>query len=115
VSIIDPEWWAACADVVSSYFKSTFHIFDATVIVAAFIVDILLRGMSAEAGSLIVVLRLWRVFKIIEELSAGAADEVEALSQKLSRIEEHAKELERENEGLKRRLEGDGNGRLNNH
>lgn len=98
-----------------SYLKSSFHIFDATVIVAAFVIDLLLRGPLEEAGSIIVVLRLWRVFKIIEEFSAGAADEVEQLAQKVDQMEEQMKITQQENDALRRRLEGDGNGRINNH
>ncbi|KAI7978428.1 hypothetical protein EIK77_001952 [Talaromyces pinophilus] len=48
-----------------SYFRSKFHTFDALVIVLAFILDVALRGVVEELGSLVVVLRLWRVFKII--------------------------------------------------
>ena len=76
------------------YFKSKFHCFDATVILAGFIVDVCLKGVLEEAGSIIVVLRLWRVFKIIEEFSAGAQEQMETV---LERVEE----LEKENEDLK--------------
>jgi voltage-gated hydrogen channel 1 len=101
--------------VFDSYFRSPFHVFDAIVIVAAFVIDLLLSGPLEEAGSIIVVLRLWRVFKIIEEFSAGAADEVEELAQRLSHMEDQLKTAERENDALRRRLEGDGNGRVNSH
>ena len=85
------------------------------VIITAFVIDLLLSGPVEEAGSLIVVLRLWRVFKIIEEFSAGAADELEDLAQRLSHTEELLKMTERENDALRRRLEGDGNGRVNSN
>ena len=49
---------------VDSYFKSKFHCFDAFVIVAGFIVDVCLKGILEEIGSIVVVLRLWRVFKV---------------------------------------------------
>ena len=44
-----------------------------------------------------VILRLWRVFKIVEEFSAGASDQMEVLTEKLERLQE-------ENEGLRRRV-----------
>ena len=47
-----------------SYFYSWFHCLDATVITAAFVIDVLLKGVLEEVGSLVVVLRLWRVFKV---------------------------------------------------
>ena len=80
-----------------SYFKSKFHCFDATVIIAGFIVDVCLKGVLEEVGSIVVVLRLWRVFKIIEEFSAGAEEEMDAMIEKLER-------LQRENEELKKEL-----------
>ena len=49
---------------VDSYFKSKFHCFDAFVIVAGFVVDVCLKGILEEIGSIVVVLRLWRVFKV---------------------------------------------------
>ena len=55
------------------------------------------------------------MFKIIEEFSAGAADEVEELAQQVSHMEERVRIMEQDNEALRRRLEGDGNGRINNH
>ena len=57
-------------------------------------IDVLLRGPLEEAGSLVVVLRLWRVFKIIEEFSTGANDEMEKLY-------DHIDELKMDNDALK--------------
>lgn len=80
------------------YFKSKFHVFDAFIISASFIIDVLLRGPVEEVASLIIVLRLWRVVKIIEELSVGAQEEMEGLQEKVQL-------LEQENEVLKRELQ----------
>lgn len=74
--------------------------FDSLVIVVAFVLDVALRGIVEEIGSLVVVLRLWRVFKIIEELSAASADALE-------KYEDQVEELRRENHMLKRRLRVD--------
>ncbi|TAQ91537.1 hypothetical protein B7494_g150 [Chlorociboria aeruginascens] len=79
------------------YFQSTFHIFDALVIVAGFIVDVLLHGVLEEIASLVVVLRLWRFFKIIEEFSVGAEEQMDQLEEKIEA-------LESENEKLKKLL-----------
>ncbi|KAE8356082.1 hypothetical protein BDV28DRAFT_145581 [Aspergillus coremiiformis] len=67
------------------YFASKFHVLDSLVIIVAFVVDVALHGVEEELGSLIVVLRLWRVFKIIEELES--AQEVT--------LEEYGREMER--------------------
>lgn len=82
---------------VRSYFKSWFSVFDAAVILAGFVVDVILSGLLEEVASLIVGLRFWRIFKIMEELGQGVQ---ERLSEYTARIEE----LEAENEELKREV-----------
>ncbi|KAF3400746.1 Voltage-gated hydrogen channel 1 [Talaromyces pinophilus] len=84
-----------------SYFRSKFHTFDALVIVLAFILDVALRGVVEELGSLVVVLRLWRVFKIIEEMGEVSAE-------MMDKYEEELDNLKRENSKLKRKLKGYG-------
>lgn len=80
------------------FFHSGFHCFDAIVIVAGFIIDVLERGsLVEEIGSIVVVLRLWRVLKIIDELSTEAAEQMEPLSDRVS-------ELEKQNDSLQREL-----------
>jgi hypothetical protein len=66
--------------------------------VAGFVVDVILHGILEEAASLVVILRLWRVFKIIEELSVGASEQTEDLEHKI-------KELKNENELLRKEIE----------
>lgn len=80
-----------------SYFKSKFHCFDAAVILAGFVIDVCLKGVLEEAGSIVVILRFWRVFKIVEEFSSGAEEQMNALSERIE-------QLEAENEQLKRDL-----------
>lgn len=80
-----------------SYFRSAFHIFDAIVIVVGFVVDVILHGVLEEVASLVVVLRLWRVFKIIEELSVGAEEQMDDMDKRIQT-------LERENGDLEKRL-----------
>ena len=70
-------------------------------IVLAFILDVALRGLVEELGSLVVVLRLWRVFKIIEEMGEVSAEMME-------KYEEELDNLKRENSVLKRKLKGYG-------
>jgi hypothetical protein len=67
-------------------------------VVAGFIVDVLLHGILEEAASLVVILRLWRVFKIIEELSVGASEQAEDLEHKIE-------ELKKENGLLRKEIE----------
>jgi cell division protein FtsB len=68
---------------------------DAFVIVTAFAIDVALRGSLEEAASLIVILRLWRVFKIFEELSVGAQEQMETMSERVEQLEAEIVELKR--------------------
>ena len=79
-----------------SFFKSKFHCFDAIVILAGFIIDVCLKGVLEEAGSIVVILRLWRVFKIVEEFSAGASDQMEILSERMEKLEAENGQLKKE-------------------
>lgn len=62
-----------------------------------FVIDVCLKGVLEEAGSIVVILRLWRVFKIVEEFSAGASDQMDVLTEKVEQLQE-------ENTTLRKRL-----------
>ncbi len=70
---------------------------DGTVIITGFVVDVVLHGVLEEIASLVIILRLWRVFKIIEEISAGAEEQMEDLRDRIEMLEE-------ENAGLREEL-----------
>ncbi|KAK9427603.1 hypothetical protein V1505DRAFT_379635 [Lipomyces doorenjongii] len=84
----------------SSYLSSKFHIFDSLVIVAGFVIDVTTHGTEEELGSLVIVLRLWRVIQIIEELSAASEDA-------LDRYWEEIEKLKRENRRLRQGQDSD--------
>ena len=88
-----------------AYLKNWFHILDASVIIAGFVIDVAFRGLVEEAGSLVVVGRLWRVVKIVEELGAAGDDTLEEMQERLEKSEERVKDLERK----VRQLDGDSN------
>ncbi|KAG5993683.1 hypothetical protein E4U43_003420 [Claviceps pusilla] len=81
-----------------SYLASWFHLFDALVIVVSFVIDMASQGLTESIGSLVVVLRLWRLARISEEVVMGATE-------RLDLMEQHLEELERENMALQRRLD----------
>lgn len=85
------------------YFSSKFHILDSLVILASFSTDVLLHGIVEEIASLVVILRLFRFFKIIEEFSVGAQEQMEGLQTQVEA-------LERENGRLRLEVEGKGRG-----
>lgn len=81
----------------SSYFSSWFHCFDALIIIISFTVDLVTHGIVEEIASLVVILRLWRFVKIVEELSLGASERMEEMQFKVE-------ELQKENEELRSEL-----------
>ncbi|KAK3935902.1 hypothetical protein QBC46DRAFT_396431 [Diplogelasinospora grovesii] len=83
------------------FFQDWFHCFDAFVIVASFVIDLLTHGIVEEIGSLIIILRLWRFVKIVEELSVGAAERMEEIEAKVMALEKENEELKGENGELK--------------
>jgi voltage-gated hydrogen channel 1 len=78
------------------YFNSWFHSFDAAVIIAGFVTDVLLHGVLEEIASLVVMLRLWRFFKIIEEIGVGAEEQMEVLEGRIGKLERENEELREE-------------------
>ncbi|KAF2086058.1 hypothetical protein K490DRAFT_58049 [Saccharata proteae CBS 121410] len=84
-----------------SYFKAKFHCVDACVIIASFVIDVLLRGIVEEVASLVIVLRLWRVVKILEELATGASEQMEDLEERIESLEKENQELKDEVSRLK--------------
>ena len=69
---------------------------DSIVILASFIVDVVEKGILEEAGSAIVILRLWRVFKIVEEVSNSAQEQIDAFTERIEKLEQENKNLKRE-------------------
>ena len=58
--------------------------------------DVLLHGVLEELASLVVVLRLWRFFKIIEEFSVGAEEQMDGLELRIEQLETENGDLKRE-------------------
>ncbi|KAI1331739.1 hypothetical protein F5Y16DRAFT_242714 [Xylariaceae sp. FL0255] len=77
-----------------AFFNNWFHCLDAFVIVVSFAVDLLEHGVAEEIASLIVVLRLWRFVKIIQEFSVEQSETTEALYVKIDELEKQVKDLE---------------------
>jgi voltage-gated hydrogen channel 1 len=58
------------------------------VIVSSFVIDLVVHGIAEEIASLVIVLRLWRFVKVVEEVSVGASERMEDLQQELERLRE---------------------------
>lgn len=63
----------------------------------SFVIDIASQGLTESIGSLVVVLRLWRLAKISEEVVMGATERLEILEQQME-------ELDHENRALRLQL-----------
>ncbi|CAH0024716.1 unnamed protein product [Clonostachys rhizophaga] len=90
------------------YFTSWFHCFDAFIVVAGFITDVVLHGVIEEVASFIVVLRLWRVVKIIEELGVGEQERAEESQRRIDELGSEVDLLRKELAGLKQQLDKTG-------
>ncbi|KAK0742834.1 hypothetical protein B0T18DRAFT_489738 [Schizothecium vesticola] len=67
----------------TEFFTDWFHCFDAVVIVGSLVVDVCGEGVVVEdMGGLVIGLRLWRVGKIVEELSVGVRERREEMEEK---------------------------------
>ncbi|KAI0686733.1 hypothetical protein BC835DRAFT_1420239 [Cytidiella melzeri] len=50
------------------------HLFDSTVIFVTFVLEVGLRGRERELAGLLIVLRLWRLVKLVGGVAVGAAE-----------------------------------------
>lgn len=50
---------------VGSFPHASLHLFDAFVIVATFVLEVVLRGRERELAGLLIILRLWRLVKLV--------------------------------------------------
>jgi len=60
--------WALGSEFYNPYGRVThasLHLFDAVVIVTTFVLEVILRGKERELAGLLVVLRLWRLLKLV--------------------------------------------------
>ncbi len=58
-----------------------------------FAVDLLEHGVAEEIASLVVVLRLWRFVKIVDEFSVEASEQTEELRRRIGDLEKQNREL----------------------
>ncbi|KAL0942424.1 uncharacterized protein CTRU02_200310 [Colletotrichum truncatum] len=78
------------------YFSDWFHLLDGVVIVASFIIDVLSHGIVEEIASLVIVFRLFRFIKLVEEMSLGAAERTESLEQQLEALRQENGDMKRQ-------------------
>ncbi|KAF8447600.1 hypothetical protein L210DRAFT_3526813 [Boletus edulis BED1] len=59
------------------------HLFDAIIIITTFVLEFVLKGRERELVGLLVILRLWRLVKLVGGLAVGAGEVEEELIEEL--------------------------------
>ncbi|KXN85475.1 Voltage-gated hydrogen channel 1 [Leucoagaricus sp. SymC.cos] len=87
------------------------HLFDAFVIITAFVLEVVLKGKEEELAALLIILRFWRIVKLVEgvavgagELTAEAAEELASTKEKLLHAQGELHASRNEIQRLRRRL-----------
>ncbi|KAF7304797.1 hypothetical protein MKEN_01193800 [Mycena kentingensis (nom. inval.)] len=80
------------------------HCFDAFIICTTFILEVVLRGKEQELAGLLIVLRLWRLIKLVGGVSVGVGHFGEEDAIRAKTAEEQVAQLEKENAELRARL-----------
>ncbi|OSD08710.1 hypothetical protein PYCCODRAFT_1380522 [Trametes coccinea BRFM310] len=87
------------------------HFFDAAVILTTFVLEVGLRGRERELASLLVILRLWRLVKLVQGIAVSAGEIDERQAEELSETRHKLREaltslqsLRQENQELRVRL-----------
>jgi len=90
---------------------ASLHAFDALVIVTTFTLEVVLRGKEQELVGLLIILRLWRLVKLVGGVAVGVGEieeaTVEALEDTRRELEKTKVELataQEENKKLRERL-----------
>ena len=81
------------ANSLGRYFKSKFHLFDAVVIIAGFVVDVALTGVDQDIGSAVLALRLFRIVKIVEEMGNSVQEDSDRSHEVIERLDAELKTL----------------------
>ncbi|KAJ3560107.1 hypothetical protein NP233_g11051 [Leucocoprinus birnbaumii] len=95
----------------SKFPLSSLHLFDAIVIIATFVLEVVLKGREEELAALLIVLRFWRIVKLVEgvavgagELSAETAEELASTKEDLHRVRGELLTSQNEVQRLRQRL-----------
>jgi len=78
---------------------ASLHIFDAVIIVTTFVLEVILKGKERELAGLLIILRLWRLLKLVGGVAVGAGELQEETIKELERVK---RELEESRSALTR-------------
>jgi len=99
---------------------ASLHLFDAFIITGTFVLEFVLKGRERELAGLLIILRLWRLVKLVGGIAVGAGEIDEELAKSLA---EARHQLAEQNEALARlaeenrllRARAEGNGTISDH
>jgi len=90
---------------------ASLHLFDCIIIITTFVLEVVLRGKEQELAGLLVVLRLWRLVKLVGGVAVGAGELEEENAQilaetkrQLEEVKAQLSEARKENLGLQTRF-----------
>jgi len=72
---------------------ASLHLFDSIVIITTFVLEVVLRGKERELAGLIVVLRLWRLVKLVGGVVVGAGEMEEENAHILAETKQQLEEV----------------------
>ncbi|KAJ7098022.1 hypothetical protein B0H15DRAFT_1019275 [Mycena belliarum] len=84
------------------------HLFDAFIILTTFILEVVLKGREQELAGLLIILRLWRLVKLVGGVSVGVGEIGEGDAIRAAEAETQVEVLKKENADLRARLEAAG-------
>ncbi|KAJ6496579.1 hypothetical protein C8R47DRAFT_345143 [Mycena vitilis] len=87
---------------------ATLHLFDVFIIVTTFTLEVVLKGREQELAGLLIVLRLWRLVKLVGGVSVGVGEYDEGDAIRAAEADEQLAALRKENADLRARLEAAG-------
>jgi len=103
---LGPQWFNPFGHIPFS----VLHLVDAVIIIATFVLELVLRGAGRELAALLVILRLWRLVKLVGsvavasgDLSEERAEELHAAKQELARVKAELTLSQDECETLRKR------------
>ncbi|KAI0310043.1 hypothetical protein OF83DRAFT_1071155 [Amylostereum chailletii] len=95
----------------SSVPHAPLHFFDAAIIVTTFVLEVVLRGKERELAELLIILRLWRLIKLVGGVAVGAGEieddtvkELAELKEELVATRSALSSAQEENQALRSRI-----------
>ncbi|KAI0306531.1 hypothetical protein B0F90DRAFT_1623200 [Multifurca ochricompacta] len=71
---------------------ASLHLFDALIIVTTFVLEVVLRGKERELAGLLIVLRLWRLLKLVGGVAVGTGEMDEDTYTELAKVKTELEE-----------------------